>query len=114
MHHVEFRAAIDRAGFPVARNAAADADDSAQAIRMCERKAIVERARLREAEQKYTGRIRDTFISQSLDQIKQRPMMNRDGFFAAKIAYPAEAEAQWPTGFARLSNVLVKALQRRD
>src|SRR5689334_9141827 len=100
MQYIELRLAIERAGFPVAGNAAADADRSTQTIRMRKRKAIIEGARLREAEQKHARRIRDALVSQNLDQIEQRLMMNRVRIFRAKVTQPAEAETQWTTRLA--------------
>src|SRR5215510_2570790 len=67
MKHIRLRRLIQRACFPVARNAAADPDDSAQTIRICKSKAIIERARLREAEQKHTRRIGNSFVRQDVD-----------------------------------------------
>src|SRR5438067_2425090 len=87
---------VKRAGFPIARHSAADSNHAAQNVRVSERKAIVQRARLRKAEQEDPLSIRDPLFGQRVDQLKQRAMVDRDGFFGTKVCQPAKAEPQWP------------------
>src|SRR5215213_10120702 len=63
MQHVNIRVAICRTRFPVAGNAATYPHNSAQTIGVRKGEAIVERARLREAEQENTFRIGEAFAS---------------------------------------------------
>src|SRR5712691_3317207 len=105
---------VERAGFPIARHSAADSNHPAQNIRVGEREAIIQGARLREAEQEDHLSIRHPFLSQRVDQIKQRAMMNRDGFFGTKVCQPAKAEPQWPARRFWFTQMLVRALKRCD
>src|SRR6185503_940025 len=114
MEHIKICLAICWTRFPVAGNATADPDNSAQPLSVRESKTIVERARLREAEQKDACWIGEALFSQPLDQIDKCSMMKRDRFLSAKVCQPAETETHWTTGFTRLSHVLVKPLQRCD
>src|SRR4029079_19731718 len=51
--HVELGLAIDRTRLPITGKTAANPDDTAQTLRVRKREAIVESARLREAQQKH-------------------------------------------------------------
>src|SRR5260370_41222400 len=105
---------VKRAGFPIARHAAADSNHAAQNVRVREREAIIQRARLREAEQEDLFPIGDAFLGERVDQIEQRAMMNRDGFFGPKVCRPAKADPQWPTGRFWFAQMLMRTLQRSD
>src|SRR5678815_1591855 len=85
MQHVDFRLAICWTRLPVARDAATNANNSSQTISVRESEAIVEGARLREAEQENAFRIGEAFVTQRLDQIDKCSMMKRDRFLGAKV-----------------------------
>src|SRR6266851_1697946 len=105
---------IKRAGFPIARHSAADSNHAAQDVRVREREAIMQRARLREAEQEDSGPIGDAFFGQRVDQVEHSAMMDRDGFFGPKVSQPAKAKPQWPTRHFWFSQMLMRSLQRCD
>src|SRR5258708_40280006 len=105
---------VKRGGLPIARHAAADSNHAAQDVRRRERKAIVQRARLRKAEQKDSVPIGDIFFGQRVDQVKHSAMMNRDRFFGPKVCQPAKAKPQWPARRFWYSQMLMRSLQRRD
>src|SRR5712691_3447664 len=103
MKNAGLRWLVKLAGFPIARHSAADSNHAAQDVRMRECEAIIQGARLREAEQEDSGPIGDTFAGQRVDQVKHSTMMNRDGFFGTKVCQPAKAEPQRPAGCFRFS-----------
>src|SRR5229473_197124 len=105
---------VKRAGFPIARHAAADSNRPAQNVRVREREAIIQRARLRKAEQEDLFPIGDAFFGERVDQFEQRAMMNRDGFFGPKVCQPAKAKPQRPTRRFWFSQMLMWSLQRCD
>ncbi len=81
---------------------------------MRESETIIERARLREAEEEDACWMGNAVVNQRSDQIEQGLMMNRNWFFTAKVSQPSETEAKWTTTFTRFPDVLVKSLQRSD
>src|SRR5690349_19840155 len=85
MEHVDFGVTIGWTSFPVTWNTATNANYSAQTIGMRESEAIVERNRLREAEQENARWISEAFVTQRIDQIDEGAMMNRDRFVRAKV-----------------------------
>src|SRR6266446_2374579 len=103
---------VKRAGFPIARHAAADSNHAAQNVRVGERKAIIQGARLREAEQEDALPTCDPFFSQRGDQVEQRAMMDRNRFFGPKVCQPTKAEPQWPARGFWFPQMLVRSLQR--
>src|SRR5712691_2061641 len=112
MKHAGLSWLVKLAGFPIARHAAADSNHTAQDVRVRERETIIQRARLRKAEQEDSGPIGDAFTGQRVDQIKQCSMMDRDRFFGPKVCQPAKAEPQWPTRCFWFAQMLMRTLQR--
>src|SRR5689334_8545757 len=76
---------VSRIRVPVARQTAAYTYDPAQAFRVRKREAIIQRARLREADKIDPARVGDALFYQPGNEIKQRPVMKRDGFFGPEI-----------------------------
>src|SRR5215472_3295937 len=105
---------VEFARVPVAGQSAADPDQAAQSIRISEGKPKVERAALREAEQKHFAAIRRAVGGQGLDQIVEGLMMQGNGFFGTKIGEPAETETQWTTRLLWILQVLMKTLEGSD
>src|SRR5947208_6707048 len=99
------------ASLPVPRKPAANSNQTLKMIRMGEGETVVKRARLREAKQKYSLRIRRAFGNQCLREVQQGLMMNSNRFLRMKVCEPAKAETQRPTCFFRLLQVLMKPLK---
>src|SRR5207253_3795428 len=79
-----------------------------------ERKAIIQRARLGESEEKDPLSVGNAFVGERVDHFEQRTMMNGDRFFRMKVRQPAKTETQRPTRLFSFLQMLMRTLQRCD
>ena len=87
----------------------------AGASRVREGEAVVERARLREAQEKDSSRAARRLRATSASIKSQHgAVVQRDGLLGPEVRQPAEAVARAAALLARLLHVLVRALQRGD
>src|ERR1043165_8254366 len=99
-----------RAIVPIARQAAANADDAAYRRWMSRGETIIQRDRLREAHQDPPLRRDAEFAAGFFEDVQHHLVMERDGFRRPPVGIPAE------TDFARglPQKELIRALERRD
>ena len=103
-----------RRAFPISRQTARDTNHAAQDLQMRESEAVVQRAALREAEQKNAFGIRNAFVDERVHHIEHGLMMNCDCLLGMEVREPAKSVTQRATFLLRFSQMLMGPLQRSD
>src|SRR6266508_1431872 len=111
MKHAGRNSPVEFARFPITRQTAADSNHTSQAVRIRESKAIIQRARLGESEEKNPLTVSNAFIGELINHFEQCVMMNGDRFFRMKVRQPAKTETQRPAWLFCFFQMLMLTLQ---